>query len=524
MGNVVAVDIGTSGIRGKLLDADSGRTVRTCITTRNPIPGANVMDHMSFAMEFGVDLAHGVLLSAVHDVVRRLKADGIERLALCGNPIQLSLFEGIDIRDLAFAGENKLRNEGIAPLDRRGHSFDGDRLGFPGTEIIVPPAVKHEIGADALAMMLKSGFLDDDMCMVTDYGTNAEMALKVGDDIYTGSAAAGPAMEGQQIRCGMVAGPGAVSDLVRTPSGWRAMVLDDDLMPQEGPMINLRSDITRPGGLDPVGITGTGVVAMVYTGLQDERIEDARIRNEPIRISRRGSVLLNNVPLAFGRPIMSFRAQDLLTGLAAAVMTRLFVSLKGKNKRKYRTGAEYGSARWGTPRDIAPFIDPVYENNILLTATERLTMNGRPALPKYARNKNVMIVGGSGSGKTRFYVKPNLMQMPDKVSYVVTDPKGTLIVECGKMLKKGGYRVKVVNTINFAKSMRYNPFHYIHSEKDILKLVNALIANTKGEGERSTEDFWVKAERLLFTALIGYIMEEAPEEEQNFPMLVDQCL
>ena len=287
MGNVVAVDIGTSGIRGKLLDADSGRTVRTCITTRNPIPGANVMDHMSFAMEFGVDLAHGVLLSAVHDVVRRLKADGIERLALCGNPIQLSLFEGIDIRDLAFAGENKLRNEGIAPLDRRGHSFDGDRLGFPGTEIIVPPAVKHEIGADALAMMLKSGFLDDDMCMVTDYGTNAEMALKVGDDIYTGSAAAGPAMEGQQIRCGMVAGPGAVSDLVRTPSGWRAMVLDDDLMPQEGPMINLRSDITRPGGLDPVGITGTGVVAMVYAGLQDERIEDARIRYEPIRISRR---------------------------------------------------------------------------------------------------------------------------------------------------------------------------------------------------------------------------------------------
>lgn len=233
------------------------------------------------------------------------------------------------------------------------------------------------------------------------------------------------------------------------------------------------------------------------------------------------SVLLNNVPLAFGRPIMSFRAQDMLTGLAAAVMTRLCVALKGKNKRKYRTGSEYGSARWGTSRDIAPFIDPVYENNILLTATERLTMNGRPALPKYARNKNVMIVGGSGSGKTRFYVKPNLMQMPDKVSYVVTDPKGTLIVECGKMLKKGGYRVKVVNTINFAKSMRYNPFHYIHSEKDILKLVNALIANTKGEGERSTEDFWVKAERLLFTALIGYIMEEAPEEEQNFPMLVD---
>ena len=170
---------------------------------------------------------------------------------------------------------------------------------------------------------------------------------------------------------------------------------------------------------------------------------------------------------------------------------------RGKNAKKFRHGEEYGSARWGTAEDIKPFMDPIFENNILLTQTERLTMNSRPKLPKYARNKNVIVIGGSGSGKTRFYVKPNLMQMTRKVSYVVTDPKGTIIVECGRMLVRHGYRIKVFNTINFNKSMHYNPFRYIRSEKDILKLVNTIIANTKGEGEKSTEDFWVKAERLL---------------------------
>ena len=318
MGRVVAVDIGTSGIRGKLLDPADGSTIRTCITTRNPIPGANVMDHMSFAMEFGADFAHGILLSAVHDVVRRLKADSIDRLAVCGNPIQLSLFEGIDIRDLAFAGENKLKNEGIVPLERSGHVVDGEKLGFPGTEILIPPAVKHEIGADALAMMLKSGFLDDDMCMVTDYGTNAEMALKVGDDIYTGSAAAGPAMEGQQIRCGMVAGPGAVSDLVRTPEGWRSMVLDEDLIAREGPMLNLRSDISRPEGRSPVGITGTGVVALVYAGLQDGRIEDATVRNEPIRINRKVTFDSKDLKEA-GKAIGAIRAGHMTLMIRAGV-------------------------------------------------------------------------------------------------------------------------------------------------------------------------------------------------------------
>ena len=212
---------------------------------------------------------------------------------------------------------------------------------------------------------------------------------------------------------------------------------------------------------------------------------------------------------------------DWLVGIVGAVGFRLLIYFKSKNAKKFRRDEEFGSARWGGPKDIAPFVDPVFENNVILTETERLTMNSRPKAPKYARNKNVIVIGGSGSGKTRFYVKPNLMQMTDHVSYVVTDPKGTIIVECGKMLVNGGYRIKVLNTINFKKSMHYNPFHYIRSEKDILKLVNTIIANTKGEGEKSNEDFWVKAERLLYSALIGYIWYEAPEEEQNFSTLLE---
>ena len=232
-------------------------------------------------------------------------------------------------------------------------------------------------------------------------------------------------------------------------------------------------------------------------------------------------VMLMNLPVAFRSWIPSFHIRDLLAGIIGALLLRCVVYMKGKNAKKFRQGEEYGSARWGNEKDIEPFIDPVFENNIILTQTERLTMNSRPKLPKYARNKNVIVIGGSGSGKTRFYVKPNLMQMPDNVSYVVTDPKGTIIVECGTMLVRHGYRIKVLNTINFKKSMHYNPFHYIRCEKDILKLVNTIIANTKGEGEKATEDFWVKAERLLYTALIGYIWYEAPEEEQNFATLLE---
>jgi DNA invertase Pin-like site-specific DNA recombinase len=236
---------------------------------------------------------------------------------------------------------------------------------------------------------------------------------------------------------------------------------------------------------------------------------------------QRLGVMLVNFRLAFLSWLPSVALQDLAVGVLVAGALKLVVYYRSKNAKKFRQGVEYGSARWGNRKDIEPFMDPVFENNVILTETERLTMNSRPKAPKYARNKNVIVIGGSGSGKTRFYVKPNLMQMTDHVSYVVTDPKGTIIVECGKMLVNGGYRIKVLNTINFKKSMHYNPFHYIRSEKDILKLVNTIIANTKGEGEKSTEDFWVKAERLLYSALIGYIWYEAPEEEQNFSTLLE---
>ncbi|HFH8220483.1 TPA: VirD4-like conjugal transfer protein, CD1115 family [Streptococcus agalactiae] len=217
--------------------------------------------------------------------------------------------------------------------------------------------------------------------------------------------------------------------------------------------------------------------------------------------------------------IPSLNPRDLLVGISVAAMLKLIVYSKGKNKKKYRQGKEYGSARWGESKDIAPYIDPKFENNVLITNTERLTMNSRPKNPKYARNKNVLVIGGSGSGKTRFYVKPNLMQMHS--SYVVTDPKGTLVLECGKMLYENGYDIKILNTINFKKSMKYNPFAYLRSEKDILKLVQTIIANTKGDGEKAGEDFWVKAEKLYYTALIGYIYYEAPEEEKNFKTLLD---
>ena len=232
-------------------------------------------------------------------------------------------------------------------------------------------------------------------------------------------------------------------------------------------------------------------------------------------------VLFMNFGLAYKSVLPSFHLFDLMVGLVGAAVLKAVIYFKGKNAKKYRQGEEYGSARWGNQKDIEPFIDPVFENNVILTQTERLMMSGRPKHPKYARNKNVIVIGGSGSGKTRFYVKPNLMQMPQKVSYVVTDPKGTIIIECGKMLSDAGYKIKVLNTINFKKSMRYNPFHYIRSEKDILKLVNTIIANTKGDGEKSGEDFWIKAERLLYCALIGYIWYEAPEEEQNFSTLLE---
>ena len=222
---------------------------------------------------------------------------------------------------------------------------------------------------------------------------------------------------------------------------------------------------------------------------------------------------------SFSHPLPSLHLIDIAIGIAGAVIIRLLVYFKGKNAKKYRQGKEYGSARWGTKEDIKPYMDDDFSKNILLTQTERITMDSRPKNPKHARNKNVIVIGGSGSGKTRFFVKPNLMQMHS--SYVVTDPKGTVINEVGKLLAGNGYQIKVLNTINFKKSMHYNPFAYIRSEKDILKLVNTIIANTKGDGEKSSEDFWVKAERLLYTALIGYIYYEAPQAEKNFNTLLE---
>ena len=234
--------------------------------------------------------------------------------------------------------------------------------------------------------------------------------------------------------------------------------------------------------------------------------------------SQKALHIMEGFAAAFQSALPSFHPIDLCVGVAAALLIRLAVYVKGKNARKFRKNIEYGSARWGNAEDIKPYVDPTFANNVILTQTERLTMNSRPKDPKTARNKNVLVVGGSGSGKTRFFIKPNLMQLHS--SYVVTDPKGSIVVECGKLLQRNQYKIKMLNTINFKKSHHYNPFAYLHSEKDILKLVTTLIANTQGDG-KSGDDFWRKAETLLYTALIGYIYYEAPVEEQNFATLIE---
>ena len=253
---------------------------------------------------------------------------------------------------------------------------------------------------------------------------------------------------------------------------------------------------------------------LIFFWIFDKLSYTVRLSEENILIS-----VVKGVSELTKAPLLSFHFTDISIGVIGALAVKGILYLRSKNAKKFRKGIEYGSARWGTPEDIKPYIDEDFFSNILLTNTERLTMNSRPKNPKFARNKNVLVIGGSGSGKTRFFVKPNLMQMT--TSYCVTDPKGTILVECGKMLQKGGYKIRSLNTINFKKSMHYNPFAYIRSEKDILKLVNVIIANTKGDGEKSGEDFWVKAERLLYCALIGYIYYEAPEEEKNFITLLD---
>ena len=258
-------------------------------------------------------------------------------------------------------------------------------------------------------------------------------------------------------------------------------------------------------------------------GLYASKLGEAWRLAEGADASQKLLHIMDGLAAAFQSPLPSFYPADLLIGLLCGAALRLAVYMKGKNAKKYRHGMEYGTARWGSSQDIAPYIAPKFEDNIILTQTERLTMNSRPKDPKTARNKNVLVIGGSGSGKTRFFLKPNLMQCTSDsypTSFVVTDPKGDIVIDTGKLLQRKGYRIKILNSINFKKSMHYNPFAYLHSEKDILKLVTTLIANTKGEG-KGGDDFWVKAETLLYTALIGYIYYEAPKEEQNFSTLVE---
>lgn len=256
----------------------------------------------------------------------------------------------------------------------------------------------------------------------------------------------------------------------------------------------------------------------IILGLVCTNLGEAWRLSEGADMGKKMLSFFSMVGVAFGNPLPSLHPLDLLVGMICGGGLRLAVYLRGKNAKHYRHNEEYGSARWGTHADIEPFMDPKFENNVILTATERLMMSNRPKNPANARNKNVLIVGGSGSGKTRFWLKPNLLQMHS--SYVVTDPKGTIVLECGKALQMNGYEIKILNTINFKKSMKYNPFAYIHSEKDILKLVTTLIANTKGDG-KSGDEFWTKAETLLYCALIGYIHYEAPVEEQNFATLIE---
>ena len=260
------------------------------------------------------------------------------------------------------------------------------------------------------------------------------------------------------------------------------------------------------------------LIPYFFIGLYASKIGQAWRLTEDADLSEKLMNIISGFGLAFQSPLPSFHPADLCIGLLLGALLRLAVYMKGKNAKKYRKNMEYGSARWGTAEDIRPYMDPVFANNVILTQTERLMMGNRPKNPAHARNKNVLVIGGSGSGKTRFFIKPNLMQMHS--SYVVTDPKGTVLIECGHLLRRGKYKIKILNTINFKKSMHYNPFAYIHSEKDILKLVTALIANTKGEG-KAEDDFWVKAETLLYTALIGYLHYVAPAEEQNFSTLLD---
>ncbi len=311
MDQAINIDIGTSGIRAQLLNLIDSSVLRTAILSRNPLPGASVVDHMDFAISYGQGTAHRILVSAVNSLINNLKPENLKRIAVCGNPTQLSLFEGIEIRDLAFAGKNALEKMHVKPPKRDGHIVSGNEIGLStDVDVIIPPSIRHEIGADALAMMIKTGFLDNpETCMVTDYGTNAEMAVKVDDRIYTGSAAAGPAIEGQQISKGMLATPGAIADL-RLSGGWQELVLDEKLRLVGGPRINLRNGTFKATGYPAKGITGTGVIALMYAGLVTGIIKPPHIEGGKIRLGK-GITFMEEDVIEAGKAFGALRAGHL---------------------------------------------------------------------------------------------------------------------------------------------------------------------------------------------------------------------
>lgn len=312
MDQAINIDIGTSGIRAQLLNLTDHSVLKTAILSRNPLPGANVVDHMDFAISYGQSTAHEILVSAVNSLIKSLKPGNLKRIAVCGNPIQLSLLEGIEIRDLAFAGKNALDKMNVKPPERNGHIVSGNEIGLSvDVDVIIPPSIRHEIGADALAMMIKTGFLDSsEICMVTDYGTNAEMALKVDDKIYTGSAAAGPAMEGQQISKGMLATPGAIADMRLSAGGWQTLALDEKLRLVEGPKINLREGTFKTSKYPVKGITGTGVVALMYAGLVTGIIKPPHIEGGKIRMEK-GIIFTEEDVIEAGKAFGALRAGHL---------------------------------------------------------------------------------------------------------------------------------------------------------------------------------------------------------------------
>ncbi|MFZ5632329.1 MAG: methylamine methyltransferase corrinoid protein reductive activase [Bacillota bacterium] len=377
----IALDLGTSGFRGQAIDLGSGRIMGTVITARHPLPGANVMDHLNFAVDYGLPAAHSLVMAAVNQVLRQLDVPGeICRLAVCGNPIQLSLFEEIEVRDLAYAGERKRRALGVEAPNRDARELAAEQVrGLdlpPGAAVYIPPAVRHEIGADALAMMILSGLLDNpDICLATDYGTNAEMALKVGDEIITGSCAAGPALEGQHIRHGMLAAPGAISDLAPEAAGFRCLVLDQNLTPQQGDLVNpQRGMVLERGGLAALGITGTGVISTVYEGMRASLIQLPEVKVAGGMRLANGIVFSSDDLVEAGKAIGALRAGYLTLAHGAGIAVKDI-------KCAYMAGASgtYVDARKAHKIGaVPPAAEQIYQvGNTSLAMARQIALNPR---------------------------------------------------------------------------------------------------------------------------------------------------